>query len=65
MSPIFKGPLFASRRASMKRQRALTDLPVARGVVNEQDFLEQRSGRATRCEVKQGKIKEDNKDEQH
>lgn len=53
MSPIFKGPLFVSHRTAAKRQRSLTALPVARGVVNEQDFL-QGSGRATRDEVKQG-----------
>lgn len=49
MSPIFKGPIFASHRQHYKaKQRAFTALPVARGVVNEQDFLEQRSGRPTR-----------------
>jgi hypothetical protein len=57
MSPIFKGPIFVSHRTATKRQRALTDLPVARGVVNEQDFL-QESGRATRDEVKQWKDRE-------
>lgn len=61
MSPIFKGPIFAPPRAATKRQRALTDLPVARGVVNEQDFL-QGSGRPTRDDVKQGKAKESKED---
>lgn len=55
MSPIFKGPLFVSRRTATKRQRALTALPVARGVINEQDFLAQRSGRPTRDEVAAGR----------
>lgn len=54
MSPIFKGPIFVSHRTAAKRQRALTALPVARGVVNEQDFL-QGSGRATRDEVATGR----------
>lgn len=63
MSPIFKGPLFVSRRTATKRQRSFTNLPVAHGVINEQDFL-QGSGRATRDEVKRGKDKENSKDEQ-
>jgi len=54
MSPIFKGPIFVSHRTARKRQRAFTDLPVARGVVNEQDFL-QGSGRATRIDVAAGR----------
>lgn len=59
MSPIFKGPLFVSHRAATKRQRVLTDLPVARGVVNEQDFLAVRPGRPTRVDVKQGKDRDE------
>jgi hypothetical protein len=33
---IFKGPLFASHRS---RQRSLTELPVARGVIDAQSFV--------------------------
>lgn len=50
-APIFKGPLFPARKA---RQRTLTALPVARGVVNEQDFLAVRAERPTRDEVVAG-----------
>lgn len=64
MSPIFKGPLFASHRTATKRQRSFTALPVARGVVNEQDFLLQGPGRPTRDEVKQGKDREQDNDHQ-
>jgi len=51
-APIFKGPLFPARKA---KQRAFTDLPVAHGVINERDFLAQRSGRATRDGVVAGR----------
>lgn len=64
MSPIFKGPIFVYHRTAAKRQRSLTALPVAHGVVNEQDFLEQRSGRPTRDVVKQGKDREQDNDHQ-
>jgi len=59
--PMFKGPLFPSKA---KRPRSLNaSAPIARGVIDEEDFIDQRSGRPTRKDLemqrKRKEIKED------
>ena len=53
---FFKGPMFHS---PSNRARALTALPVAHGVIGEDDFLNQKLGRPTRKDLElQRKSKE-------
>ena len=62
MPPIFKGPLF-SHRKSKRPNETLTAFPVARGVVDEEDFLNQKAGRPTRKDLEmQRKSKEGKED---
>jgi hypothetical protein len=55
---FFKGPLFPRSKAK-KPTETFADSPVGRGVINEEDFTNQKAGRPTRKDLElQRKSKE-------
>jgi len=60
MPKMFKGPLFTRR--ARRNTEPLTDRPVARGVVNEEDFA--KSVRPTRKDLEKRREGKDELDKQ-